>query len=77
MKHSDVNASAAKIDLALKTFRTTFAAGDPQWTDVARRDFQATYLAPMDQKVKGMVQAITRLAEVLAGAERQCGSDSR
>jgi uncharacterized protein YukE len=77
MKHSDVNASAAKLELTLKTFRTTFAAVEAQWTDTARRDFQATYLAPMDQKVKGMVQAITRLAEVLAGAERQCGSDSR
>ena len=75
MKNADLSASAAKLELALKTFRTTFAAVDPQWTDAARRDFQATYLGPMEPKVKSMLQAITRLAGVLAGAERQCGSD--
>jgi hypothetical protein len=75
MRNADLNASAAKLELALKTFRTTFAAVDPQWTDAARRDFQETYLEPMEPKVKNMLQAITRLAGVLAGAERQCGSD--
>ncbi len=75
MKNADLSASAAKLELALKTFRTTFAAVDPQWTDAARRDFQATYLEPMEPKVKSMLQAITRLAGELAGAERQCGSD--
>ncbi len=77
MKNIDLNASAAKLELALKTFRTTFAGVDPLWTDAARRDFQATYLEPMEPKVRSMVQAITRLAGVLAGAERECGSDSR
>jgi hypothetical protein len=75
MKHSDLTSSAAKIELALKTFRTTFATVDPQWTDAARRDFQETYLAPMEPRVKNIVQSITRLAGVLAGAERQCGSE--
>ena len=75
MKNADLSASAAKLELALKTLRTTFAAVDPQWTDAARRDFQATYLEPMEPKVKNMLQAITRLAGELAGAERHCGSD--
>ena len=55
MKNADLNASAAKLELALKTFRTTFAAVDPQWTDAARRDFQETYLEPMEPKVKNML----------------------
>ena len=73
--HEDVNvnAGAAKLELALKTFRTTFAAVDPQWTDVARRDFQETYLAPMEPNVRNMLDAIARLADVFAAAERQCG----
>jgi hypothetical protein len=75
MRNVDVNAGAAKLELALKTFRTTFAAVESQWTDAARRDFQETHLAPLEPKVKNMVDAITRLAEVLAAAERQCGSD--
>jgi uncharacterized protein YukE len=77
MKHADLSANAAKLELALKTFRTTFAGVDPQWTDAARQDFQKTYLEPMAPKVKNIVQAITRLAGVLASAERQCSSESR
>ena len=75
MKNSDLGAGAARLELALKTFRTTFAAVDPQWTDAARRDFQESYLAPMEPNVRNMLEAIARLASVLASAERQCGSD--
>ena len=75
MKTFDVNAGAAKLEMALKTFHTTFAAVDPQWTDAARREFQETHLAPMEPNVKNMLDAITRLAEVLAAAERQCSDD--
>ena len=75
MKTFDVNAGAAKLEMALKTFHTTFAAVDPQWTDAARREFQETHLAPMEPNVKNMVDAIARLAEVLAAAERQCSDD--
>jgi hypothetical protein len=77
MKNVDLSASAAKLELSLKTFRATFSGVDPHWTDAARRDFQETYLEPMEPKVRSMVQAITRLAGVLAGAARECGSDSR
>jgi hypothetical protein len=77
MKHADLSASAAKLELALKTFRATFAGVDPQWTDAARHDFQKTYLEPMAPRVKNMAQAVARLAGVLASAERQCSSESR
>ena len=75
MKNSDIVGAAAKLELALKTFRTTFAAVDPQWTDAARRDFEETHLAPMEPNVRNMLEAIARLAAVLAAAERQCGSE--
>jgi uncharacterized protein YukE len=77
MKHADVTADAAKIELALKTFRTTFAAIEPQWTDAARRDFQETYVTPLEPNVRNMLEAIARLAEVFAAAARQCDSDER
>jgi hypothetical protein len=75
MKVSDVSTSAAKLEMALKTFRITFAAVDPQWTDAARRDFEETHLAPMEPNVRNMLQAIARLGEVFAAAERQCNAD--
>ena len=63
MKNCDVHAGAAKLELALKSFRTTLAAVDPQWTDAARRDFQETYLAPMEPNVKKHARRpIARLA---------------
>ena len=74
---SDVNlhAAAAKLDDALKVFRTTLAAVDLQWSDVARREFQETYLAPMEPHVKDMLAVIARLVAVVASAEREVGSD--
>lgn len=77
MRSADVVGSAAKLELAMKTFRTTMSGVDPQWTDAARRDFQETHLAPMKPNVKTMITAVARLAEVLAAAERECGSESR
>jgi hypothetical protein len=77
MKVSDVNAGGAKLELALKTFRTTFSAVEPQWNDAARRDFQDTHLAPMDPKVRNMIEAIARLSAVFAAAERQCGEEEQ
>jgi hypothetical protein len=75
MKNFDVHSGAAKLEKALKTFRTTFGGVEPQWNDAARNDFQGTHLAPMEPKVRAMMAEITRLAEVLAAAERQCSSE--
>ena len=75
MSSTDVSSSASKLELALKTFRTTFDAVDQQWTDAARHDFEETHLAPMESNIKTMLTAVARLAEVLAAAERQCSSD--
>jgi uncharacterized protein YukE len=75
MKNSNVGGAAAKLELAIKTLRTTLAAVDPQWTDAARRDFQQTHLAPVEPNVRTMLEAITRLADAVAAAERQCGNE--
>ena len=75
MKTAGITDAAAKLELALKTFRTTFAAVDPQWTDAARRDFQENHLDKVDPKVRNMLDAIARLATIFATAERQCGDE--
>lgn len=74
---SDLNAhgAAAKLEDALKVFRTTFAGVDAQWTDAARREFEETYLAPMEPHVKNMLAVIARLSAAAAAAERECGSN--
>jgi hypothetical protein len=75
MNSADVTGSAAKLELARKTFRTTFDAVDQQWSDAASRDFHETHLKPMEPNIKTMLTAVARLAEVLAAAERECGDD--
>jgi hypothetical protein len=75
MSSADITSSASKLELALKTFRTTFDAVDQQWTDAARHDFEETHLAPMEPNIKTMLTAAARLAGVLASAERQCSSE--
>ena len=76
MKEWDLNAAAGKIELSLKTLRTTLAAAEGQWTDQARRQFQETHLTAVEPNVRSMLDAISQLSDVLDAAQRQCGSES-
>ena len=49
------------------------AEAQQYWNDPAQRKFQETYLLPLEPKVHSVLDAIHRLAEVLAEAERYCG----
>jgi hypothetical protein len=75
MSGPNVHGAAAKLENALKAFRTTFSGVDQQWSDVARRDFEETYLAPMEPHVHQMISVIGRMVTVLASASAECGSD--
>ncbi len=43
------------------------------WSDEAQRKFHEAYVGPLEANVRGVLDSIHRLAEVLAAAERQCG----
>jgi hypothetical protein len=73
MKCANVYASAAKLELALETLQATIADIDPKWTDAAQRDFEKTYLETIEPNVKQMLDAISHLTTVMAGAEHACG----
>ncbi|MCE5301749.1 MAG: hypothetical protein LLF97_01420 [Planctomycetaceae bacterium] len=75
MKPADIGGGVAKLELALKTLHTTLASVDQQWTDAARRDFQTMHLASVDPNVRNMREAVIRLADAVAAAERQCGDE--
>ena len=74
MKIWDLNAGVGKLELAVKLVRAAAANVEQQWTDDAHRDFEETYLTPLEPNVRDVLDAIHRLAEVLAAAERQCNS---
>jgi len=75
MKSCDLSSGAAKLELALKTLRTTINAVDREWNDEAQRKFQENHLMAIEPSVRNMFDAISRLAEVIASAEHHCGSE--
>jgi hypothetical protein len=75
MKTCDLSAGEAKLELAMESLHTADAEANQYWSDEAHRKFQETYIAPLEPRVRRLLDAIQRLAEVLAAAERQCGMD--
>jgi uncharacterized protein YukE len=76
VKQWDLTAPAGRIELALKTLRTTVAAVESQWRDQAQRQFQETHLTSLEPNVRSMLDAISQLDDVLNAAGRQCGDES-
>jgi hypothetical protein len=75
VKSCDMSTGAAKLELAMKSLRTTLSAVEKQWNDETHRKFHEIHLAPIDPSVRGMFDAIARMAEVIAAAERDCDSE--
>ena len=75
MKSCDLSAGAAKLELAIKSLRTTLSAVEAQWNDETHRQFRENHLAPIEPSVRNMFDAISRMAEVIAAAERDCASE--
>jgi hypothetical protein len=75
VKSCDLTAGAGKLELAIKSLRTTIAAVDKLWNDETHRQFQEMHLAPIEPSVRGMFDAIAKMAEAIAAAERDCGSE--
>jgi hypothetical protein len=75
VKSCDLSAGTAKLELALKSLRTTLGAVEAQWNDEAHRKFHENHLAAIGPKTTSMFEAIGRMSDVLAAAERDCGEE--
>jgi len=75
VKSCDLTSGAAKLELAIKSLRTTVSAVEQQWNDETHRKFQEAHLAPIEPSVRNMFDAIARMSEAIAAAERDCGSE--
>ena len=73
MKSWDFASGAAKLELAMKSIQIADADVVQYWDDAAHEKFQETYLEPLEPKIRNMLEAIHRISEVFAIAERQCG----
>ena len=75
MKSCDLSSGAAKLELAIKSLRVTLSAVEERWTDQAHHKFREEHLAPIEPTVRKMFDAIARMAEAIAAAERDCNED--
>jgi hypothetical protein len=73
MRNWDLNTGASKLELAMQSLFTAHSEVQQYWSDEAQRKFEEAYLLPLEPKMRGVLDAIHRLAEVLSSAERQCG----
>jgi hypothetical protein len=72
-----VSVTTTSISLAdgLKTVLERWDDTRAVWDDPISRDFEAGYVDPLKALVQSTIQAIDRLAPILARAQREC-SDS-
>jgi hypothetical protein len=67
---ADLSSGASKLALALKQLHIKWEAARETWDDATARAFHKEHIEPLPPKVKETLEAIGRLAEVLARATR-------
>jgi len=69
-----VNVQSAGIDLnnALEAARLVWDETRAGWDDAVRRDFEANQWDQLERQVQAVLQAIDRVAPLLARAVRDC-----
>jgi hypothetical protein len=60
------------MELSLKVLDAACDDIAERWSDATNRRFMETYVAPVAPELKVLLDAVQRLAEVLANAERAC-----
>jgi hypothetical protein len=73
MRNWDLNSPAVKLELSMQSLFAVTAEAGQYWSDQAQVKFQDSFILPLEPKVRGVLDSIHRLAEVLSEAERQCG----
>lgn len=75
---ADLSSGASKLALALKQLNIKWDAARDTWDDATARAFHKEHIEPLAPRVKETLEAIGRLAEVLARATREVsdGNDS-
>jgi hypothetical protein len=75
MRVGDLSSGASKMALALKQLGIKWEAAKETWNDGTSKAFHKEHIEPLSPKVKETLEAIGRLAEVMARAARDV-SDS-
>ena len=76
MKHFDLSSGASKMALALKQLDIKWESAKESWNDGTSKAFHKEHIEPLPPRVKETLEAIGRLAEVLARAARDVSEGS-
>jgi hypothetical protein len=76
MKHFDLSSGASKMALALKQLDIKWESAKESWNDGTSKAFHKEHIEPLMPDVKQTLEAVGRLAEVLARAARDVGEGS-
>jgi hypothetical protein len=76
VKHFDLSSGASKMALALKQLDIKWESAKESWNDVTSKAFHKEHIEPLMPDVKQTLEAVGRLAEVLARAARDVSEGS-
>jgi hypothetical protein len=72
MRIGDLTTGAAKLRLSLESLDQIWSEVREQWRDANARQFEENYLWEVRPRIKGTMEAMARLANVLAKAYQEC-----
>ena len=72
MRIGDLNLGAARLHDALKSLELAWAEAQAKWDDASRRNFEENHIRPILPALRTTLDAIGRLSDVFARAQRDC-----
>lgn len=72
MRQADLQTGVGKLRDAAKRLQAGWLAVSHDWRDSAHDRFEEEVIAPIESQTLGTVEALTKLAEILARAEHEC-----
>ena len=68
-----LNSSRNRLSASLKGLMARWELAKSQWDDPMSQDFESTYLALLEPKLRNTLTAMEKLEAVLARARHECG----
>lgn len=72
MRAGELSRGAARLTKAWDKLRLRWEATQLEWHDAVSQEFEATYLAPLEQQISATVSRMKTLAGVVNTAEHEC-----
>ena len=72
MKRSDFISPAARLDDAMRQLDAAWLATKEHWNDPVSGVVEEEYLVPLQNTVRSMLDAVTKLSGVVKTAETEC-----